>query len=243
MRSNLDFNDIRSARFVHGMRFAQQLLTIAADQTLIEGASTYLGFDPSNTNRNVTLYTPTNTKDVTFHRLVHFGTGTGQLVVKNPAAATIGTLDPGFAADLIFFNGAWSFYADKGGTAGANNQAKYTAIIPIGVLTGLANAQTWKLAIPHAFTVTSIGVRIGVPVTTAAKAATLTAQVNGAAVTGGVVSLTSANATPTGALVAGTAITGANTGTAGQTVEAAISSVTAFLEGSAHIEFGITNTT
>ena len=37
------------------------------------------------------------------------------------------------------------------------------------------------------------------------------------------------------------AITALNVGTAGQTVEAAVSSVTAFVEGDGHVEFGITN--
>jgi len=133
---------------------------------------------------------------------------------------------------------------NSGGVANASTGvvaalAKYTALIPIQLL-DLATG-TWKLNIPHAFTVTSIGVRIGRPATTASKAATLTAQVNGTPVTGGVVSLTSANATPTGALVAGTAITALNTGTAAQTVEAAVSAVTTFVEGDGHIEFGITN--
>lgn len=135
---------------------------------------------------------------------------------------------------------------NSGGTANASTGivaalSKYTAIIPIPALAGLANSQVRKLAIPHAFTLTSIGVRIGDPATTAAKAATLTAQIAGTPVTGGVVSLTSANATPAGALVAGTAITALNTGAAGDTVEAAVSSVTAFVEGSGHIELGITN--
>src|SRR5689334_1594942 len=108
-----------------------------------------------------------------------------------------------------------------------------TIIIPIGVLTGLANSQVWKVAIPYAFTVTAALFRVGVPVTTGAKAATLTVQINGTAVTGGVISMTSANCTPTGASVAATAITGANaTTTVGTTLEVAVSSVTAFAEGS-----------
>jgi hypothetical protein len=55
-----------------------------------------------------------------------------------------------------------------------------------------------------------------------------------------VVSLTSANCTPTGTLVAGTAITANNgTTTAGQTVEVAVSAVTAFVEGDGYVEFTI----
>lgn len=132
----------------------------------------------------------------------------------------------------------------SGGTAGttlASTLAKRTLIMPIPLFAGLANSQVYKLEVPFAFSLTKIGVRVGVPVTTAAKAATLTAQINGVAVTGGVVSLTSAAATPTGTLVAGSSITAANTGTAGQTVEAAVSAVTAFVEGGGWIEFGVTN--
>lgn len=113
-------------------------------------------------------------------------------------------------------------------------------VIPVGVLTGLANAQVWKVAIPYNFVVTAALFRVGVAVTTGAKAATLTVQVNGVAVTGGVMALTSANCTPCGAAVAATAITAANgSGAVGQTVEVAVSSVTAFVEGSGYVELTI----
>lgn len=115
-----------------------------------------------------------------------------------------------------------------------------TIVMPLGAFTGLANSQTRKVAIPTGFVVTAVGVRVGTPVTTGAKAATLTTQINGVACTGGVVSMTSANMTPTGALVAGTAITALNgTTTAGQTLEVAVSSVTAFVEGDGYVEFTI----
>ena len=115
-----------------------------------------------------------------------------------------------------------------------------TIIIPIGPLTGLANSQTWKVNIPYAFAVTAASFRVGAPVTTGAKAATLTVQIGGAAVTGGVISMTSANCTPTGAAVASTAITGVNsTFTPNTTLEVAVSSVTAFLEGSGWVELTV----
>lgn len=113
--------------------------------------------------------------------------------------------------------------------------------ITIGVqLSTLANAQVRKIALPYAFTVTAAGFRVGNPATTAAKLATATTQINGTAVTGGVISLTSANATPAGTLVAGTAITGLNSTFApGSTLEVAISSVTAFVEGDGWFEFTV----
>lgn len=72
--------------------------------------------------------------------------------------------------------------------------------------------------------------------TTAAKAATITPQINPAggadvAVTGGALALTSANMTPGGAVVAAAAITGANTFGAGDSISLKASSVTAFVEG------------
>jgi hypothetical protein len=135
----------------------------------------------------------------------------------------------------------------SGGTANAAtgvsaNAQKQSVIIPIPALSGLANSQVWKIAIPFAFSVTSALIRAGVPVTTGSKAATLTVQINGTPVTGGVISATSAGLGTTGATQAATAITGANTGTAGQTLEVAVSSVTAFVEGTAQVEFTIVDT-
>lgn len=121
-----------------------------------------------------------------------------------------------------------------------NNLATDVIIIPISALAGLANSQVRKIAMPSNFTVNSVGFRVGTPVTTAAKAATLQAQISGVACTGGAISLTSANCTPTGAAVAGTAITAANTGAGGATLEVAVSGVTAFVEGDGYVEFNIT---
>lgn len=71
----------------------------------------------------------------------------------------------------------------------------------------------------------------GVPVTTAAKAATLNLEIGTTNVTGGDVSLTSAALTPLGARVAGSAITAANSFSATDTLSVEASSVTAFAEG------------
>lgn len=110
-------------------------------------------------------------------------------------------------------------------------------IIPISSLAGLINAQVRKVALPFNFVVQSALCRADNPPTTAAKLATLTLQINGVAMTGGVMALTTANMTPAGTAVAATAITGANGSTAvGQTLEIAVSGVTAFVEGDAHVE-------
>lgn len=112
-------------------------------------------------------------------------------------------------------------------------------VMPIGVLAGLANSQTWKIAVPYPFRVISALFRTGVPATTSAKAATLTAGISGSAVTGGVMALTSSNQATAGGSVAATAITAGNTGDAGDTLEVAASSVTAFAEGSGWVEFTV----
>lgn len=76
---------------------------------------------------------------------------------------------------------------------------------------------------------------VNVPVTTAAKLATLNAEIGTTNVTGGTIALTSANCTPMGAVVAGAAITAANSFTATDTISYEAASVTAFAEGSGSI--------
>ena len=115
-----------------------------------------------------------------------------------------------------------------------------TIVITFGTMASLANSTVYKVAIPYAFTVSSVLMRVDVPVTTGSKAATLTAQISGTAITGGVIS--AAGTYATGATQAGTAITALNVGAAAATLEIAVSSVTAFTEGTGHIEFTIVNT-
>jgi hypothetical protein len=80
--------------------------------------------------------------------------------------------------------------------------------------------------------------------TTAAKAATVTAKIDGTAVTGASVALTSANFTPIGTIITGTATDvlagGNNQGlmAGGSKLKLTASSVTAFVEGCG--EFHIT---
>lgn len=116
-----------------------------------------------------------------------------------------------------------------------------TIMVPVAAMANLANSQVLKVALPFAFAVTAALFRVGdKAVTTAAKLATATVQINGVAVTGGVMALTSANCTPSGASVAASAITANNTTfTAGQTIEVAISAVTAFAEGDGWFELTV----
>jgi hypothetical protein len=133
---------------------------------------------------------------------------------------------------------------NSGGTAAPTTGVAAVAFqetisIPLGTMAGLANSVVYKIALPYAFTVSSVLLRVDSPVTTGAKAATLTSQIAGTAITGGVIS--AAGTYATGATQAGTAITALNAGTAGQTLEIAVSAVTAFTEGTGHVEFTIVN--
>jgi hypothetical protein len=119
------------------------------------------------------------------------------------------------------------------------NTAKQTIHIPLGAMSLLVNGQLFKVAIPYGYTVSSALFRADVAITTGAKAATLTTQINGAALTGGVMAVAGAYAT--GITQAGTAVSAGNTGTAGQTLEIAVSGVTAFVEGTGHVEVTIVN--
>jgi hypothetical protein len=122
-----------------------------------------------------------------------------------------------------------------------NNPFATTLIMPISALSGLANSQTRKMKVGFAGTVVAVRYRAGTPTSTASKLATLTSQISGSAITGGVMSLTTATTNAAGGTVAGTSITAANTFTAGQTLEVAVSSVTAFVEGDGWVEFDVTN--
>jgi hypothetical protein len=121
----------------------------------------------------------------------------------------------------------------------ATNAAKQTVLIPLGSMALLANGQTFELPVPFAFTINSVTFRDDVAITTGAKAATLTTKINTTALTGGVVSVAGTYAT--GATQAGTAVTATNTGVAGDLINIAVSAVTAFVEGTGHVEVSITN--
>lgn len=72
---------------------------------------------------------------------------------------------------------------------------------------------------------------VTVPVTTAAKLATLNLEIGTTNLTGGVVALTSANATPLGKVISGTAVTANNVFKDGDLISVEASGVTAFVEG------------
>jgi hypothetical protein len=134
---------------------------------------------------------------------------------------------------------------NSGGTAAPTTGVaavayKEVIIFPFGLMASLTNSTVYKRVIPYAFTVSSVLLRVGNPVTTGAKAATLTTQISGVACTGGVIS--AAGAYATGATQAGSAITALNTGAAGATLEFAVSAVTAFVEGDGWIEATVINT-
>jgi hypothetical protein len=76
---------------------------------------------------------------------------------------------------------------------------------------------------------------VNVPVTTAAKAVNLNAEIGSTNLTGGVIGLTSANCATMGAVVAGSSVTAGNTFTANDTISLEASGVTAFVEGTVTI--------
>lgn len=135
-----------------------------------------------------------------------------------------------------------AFTDNSGGTKSdtiAASLVKNTIILGPFSMALLVNSQIWEQAIPYAFTVNSILFRDDIAITTGAKAATFTTRINAVNTTGGVVAIAGTYAT--GATQAGTAISGTNTGTAGQTLEAIVSGVTAFTEGYGHLEINISN--
>lgn len=127
-------------------------------------------------------------------------------------------------------------------TAGSANQAKQVLIIPVGTLVLIADTNTYRVAVPYAFTVLSARFVTDKPATTSSKLTTLTLSTTGGSVTGGVMALTSATCTPTGNPIAATAISGANASqSAGAEVIITASSTTAFVEGTGHVEVVVSN--
>lgn len=133
---------------------------------------------------------------------------------------------------------------NSGGVAGDTLAAaalKQTVIIPMQLL-DLVNSGAWTIALPFAFTILSALFRTGKPASTAAKAATITLSTSAGSLTGGVMALTSANQNTTGGSVAASAVSGANaSASAGGTIIATASSVTAFVEGDGWVEVTVRN--
>ena len=117
--------------------------------------------------------------------------------------------------------------------AGTNGTVYHYSVLSFQVdlasITGSQNVFTYTPG--FAGTIVSCSFVVNVPVTTGAKAATLTPGVAGTPTTGGATALTSANCTPMGNEVKGSAITALNTFTAVQTITVASTAVTAFVEG------------
>lgn len=189
-------------------------VTIDEDQTLAEG-------------KDISTGTVTGTK---------IGTATAQKIGFWNATPII---QPAAAAQAALTDNSGGTAAPTAGVSA--NANKETIIIPIQLL-GLVDTAVHKIALPFAFTLLSALFRTGKVVSTGSKLSTLTTKVSGGAVTGGVMALTSANQNTTGGTVAATAISGAGaTGAAGGTLEVAVSSTTAFVEGDGYVEFTVLN--
>lgn len=93
----------------------------------------------------------------------------------------------------------------------------------------------------YKFKILSFSAIVDAPATAGGKAATLTPKINGAALTGGVLSLTSANMTPKGNVVNATAVTAGNTGSNSATISITGSAVTPFTEGSCWLMLRVQN--
>lgn len=243
MRANIEGALLRNVVQEGAVLYKGEILAISANQTIAAGAPYALAFDPASTGRNVVMYTPTVPSLWTEHDVFNISAGTGALTIQQPdAATTVIVVQPGQRA-MLFWNPKsqlWEGYPlTKGITNTVGSQVTFQQYT---TLAALANAQVFAMTVPFAFKLNSIGFRTRVVASTAAKAATLTGQVNGVSVTGGVVSLTTANQNTSGGLTAGTSITAGNVGTAGQSVGAVVSGVTAFVEGDGYVEYNITNT-
>lgn len=170
---------------------------------------------------------------------------------SNPDSAVGSTIASGAivmpgVGDLSFpwdLDALTAFTDNSGGTKSdtiAATLAKNLIVFGPWQATTIANGNLYEYAVPYAFQVLSATFRAEVAITTGAKAATFTTRINGVATTGGVIS--AAGTYAVGATQAGTAISGGNTGTAGQTLESLVSGVTAFTEGTVHLELVVLNT-
>lgn len=106
-RENLADPIIYRPRIVEGLRYGTAVLGIAANQTLGDDSPVVMAFDPASTGRNITMETAV---EGLAHIIANVSTGTGVLTIKNPAAATIGSVGPGDAAIVMTINGAWACF-------------------------------------------------------------------------------------------------------------------------------------
>lgn len=244
MRSELDNNNARGLVLKSALSLGIEHLAISANQVLAGGMPPAISYDPAATTRTVTMYAPLVTANVIEHEIFNVSAGAGNLTILDPTGVTtLGTISPGGHAQVIWIPklAAWLCFPELSGQAAQTAAAK-VVIQQYTTLAALVSTNVIGVAVPFNFILNSVGFRVRTPATTAAKLATLTSQINGVSVTGGVVSLTSANATPTNTLVAGTTVTALNVGTAGQVLSALISAVTTFVEGDGYLEWTLTNT-
>lgn len=132
-------------------------------------------------------------------------------------------------------------------TVGAISPGSGRFLVPLYVQLAQIVNSTDVLNYPLTFKgrLMAIGFSVQSKVTTAGKAATLTAKVKSGAtttnMTGGVLSLTSTNCTPEAAVVAGTAITALNKFQSGDSLVLSATAVTAFSEGTGYIMLTLIN--
>jgi hypothetical protein len=154
------------------------------------------------------------------------------IVDDQTVALTDGNGTRSYAGVIIDIDSAGVWVEVGGVVIAAPAMPLGTITIPLD-LASLANGQHYAVTPGFAGRIKSVAVVVSKPATTAAKLATVTAEVASTVVTGGVVAITSANMTPAANSVPGTAITALNTFTAAQAIGVGISAVTAFVEGTA----------
>ena len=110
--------------------------------------------------------------------------------------------------------------------------AAQRVVIPIFMnLVSITAATVWRFTPGMPGRIVSLDFVVNKAVTTAAKAATVTAHIGGTATTGGAVALTSAAATPAGTKISGSSITDKSNFDDDDEITLVGSSVTAFVEG------------
>lgn len=242
MRSNVDNALMRGQIQTSAMLFLGEVLAISANLPIASGGPMIIALDPANTNRNVSLYTPTTPSFWHKHEIWNLSSGTGVLTIQQADALTsVITVAPGQQAD-VYWNPKTQNWVGFNQTNGLTNTVgSQQTIQQYTTLAGIVAAQVMAIAVPFAFKLNSVGFRTRTPGAGAGAAATLQAQVNGVSTTGGAIGLTLANQATSGGFVAGTSITGLNTGAPGNTIGVLASAVTAFTGGDGYVEYNVTN--
>jgi hypothetical protein len=106
---------------------------------------------------------------------------------------------------------------------------------PLITLSAVATGTIYTYTPGFAGTIVAASFVTKTPVTTAAKAATLTWSIAATPTTGGAIAVTSAAATPAYKEIQGTQVTAANVFTAAQVLTLVASAVTTFVEGDGYV--------